>query len=149
VCLYLPRHPGGLETVEPQPNLSRAAPALRGETVMVIDDEPLVRMLVSEVLRELGYAVVEAPDGPSGLEALQSITRIDLLITDIGLPGGLNGGQVAEAARVLRPGLKVLFITGFAENAMLRQGRVDAASSVLTKPFAMEALASRVKGLLG
>jgi PAS domain S-box-containing protein len=149
VCLYLPRHVGEAETIEAQPDLSGMAHAAKGETVLVIDDEPLVRMLVTDVLRELGYIVMEAKDGPSGLKVLQSITRIDLLITDIGLRGGLNGGQVAEAARALRPELKVLFITGFAEKAVLRRGHVDAAMSVLTKPFAMEALASRVKGLLG
>jgi CheY-like chemotaxis protein len=114
----------------------------------VIDDEPLVRMLVTDVLRELGYIAIEAEDGPAGLRILRSAVRIDLLITDIGLPGGLDGGQIAEAARKLRPEVKVLFITGFAEKAVLSHGHIEAGMSVLTKPFAMEALASRVKGLL-
>jgi DNA-binding response OmpR family regulator len=82
------------------------------------------------------------------LKILQSAGRIDLLITDIGLPGGVNGRQVAEAARNLRPELKVLFITGYAENAVLSHGRIDAGMHVLTKPFAMEALASRIRGML-
>ena len=148
VCLYLPRHVGEAESIKAPPDFEAVAHATEGETVLVIDDEPLVRMLVSDVLREQGYIVIEAPDGPSGLKILRSVTRIDLLITDIGLPGGLHGGQVAEAALTLRPELKVLFITGFADNAVFRHGHVDAAMSVLTKPFTMEALASRVKGLL-
>jgi PAS domain S-box-containing protein len=148
VCLYLPRHMGEADTIETQPDMSDMAQAVQGETVLVIDDEPLVRMLVTDVLRELGYAVIEADDGPSGLKILRSAVRIDLLITDIGLPGGLDGGQVAEAARKLRPTLKVLYITGFAEKAVLSHGHIDLGMCVLTKPFAMEALASRVKGLL-
>ncbi len=148
VCLYLPRHIGAAESVAAQPELPDMAHAMQGETVLVIDDEPLVRMLVIDVLRELGYAAIEAADGPAGLKILRSAARIDLLITDIGLPGGMDGGQVVEAARKLRPAVKVLFITGFAEKAVLRHGHIEAGMSVLTKPFAMEALASRVKGLL-
>jgi PAS domain S-box-containing protein len=148
VCLYLPRHIGEAETIEAPPELSGMAHAVRGETVLVIDDEPLVRMLITDVLRELGYTVIEVQDGPSALKIFKSAMRIDLLITDIGLPGGMNGGQVAEAARALRPELKVLFITGFAENAVFSHGHVDVGRSVLTKPFAMDALATRVKSLL-
>jgi PAS domain S-box-containing protein len=148
VCLYLPRHIGEAEAIVSPPESSGMAHACQGDTVLVIDDEPLVRMLVTDVLRDLGYIVIEAEDGPSGLKIFQSGMHIDLLITDIGLRGGMNGGQVAEAARALRPELKVLFITGFAENAAFRHGHLDAGRSVLIKPFAMEALASRVKGLL-
>ena len=114
VCLYLPRHIGEAEAIEKPPEVSQMAHATHGETVLVIDDEPLVRMLVTDVLKELGYAAIEAIDGPSGLKILRSPARIDLLITDIGLPGGMDGGQIAEAARELRPAMKVLFITGFA-----------------------------------
>jgi PAS domain S-box-containing protein len=148
VCLYLPRHIGEAKAIEAQADLSDMAHATHGETVLVIDDEPLVRMLITDVLRDLGYAAIEAVDGPSGLKILRSAVRIDLLITDIGLQGEMDGGQVAETARKLRPDLKVLFVTGFAENAALSQGRINAGMSVLTKPFAMEALAARVKGLL-
>ena len=149
VCLYLPRHLGEAEIIEAQPESLDMAQAAHGETILVIDDEPLVRMLVTDVLRELGYVVLAARDGAAGLRLLQSAARVDLLITDLGLPQGMNGGQVAAAARLRRPELKVLFITGFAQNSALGRGRVDAAASVLTKPFTMEALASRVKGLLG
>ncbi|HVK90138.1 MAG TPA: PAS domain-containing protein [Mycoplana sp.] len=149
VCLYLPRHLGKAETAESVPELADARRAAVGETVLVVDDEPTVRMLVVEVLEELGYGAIEAADGASGLTVLQSDTRIDLLVTDVGLPGGMNGRQLADAARVNRPGLKVLFITGYAENAVVGDGHLEPGMHVLTKPFAMEALASRIRELVG
>jgi CheY-like chemotaxis protein len=100
------------------------------------------------VLEDLGYTAIEAADGAAGLKVLQSPARIDLLVTDVGLPGGMNGRQVADAARALRPALKVLFITGYAENAVLGHGHLDPGMHVLTKPFAMDALASRIKDLI-
>ena len=111
--------------------------------------EAVVRMLVVDVLEELGLMALEASDGPEGLKVLQSKARVDLLITDVGLPGGLNGRQVADAGRLARPGLKVLFITGYAENAVLGHGHLDPGMHVLTKPFAIETLASRIKDLIG
>ncbi len=89
-----------------------------------------------------------ADDGAGGLRLLQSEATIDLLITDVGLPGGRNGRQVADAARVLRPALKVLFITGYAENAALADGRLGRGMQVLTKPFTLDALATRIAELL-
>ncbi|MDU6727928.1 MAG: PAS domain-containing protein, partial [Bradyrhizobium sp.] len=119
MCLYFPRHYVG--EAEPADPDQRGAPmaSSTGQTILVVDDEPTIRMLVMEVLDERGYAVIEAKDGPTGLAALQSNARIDLLITDVGLPGGMNGRQLADAARATRPGLKILFITGYAENAIL------------------------------
>ncbi|GJD57415.1 PAS domain-containing hybrid sensor histidine kinase/response regulator [Methylobacterium dankookense] len=148
VCLYLPRHIGKADEAEAVPDLSEAARAKVGETVLVVDDEPTVRMLVTEVLEDLGYAAIEAADGPSGLKVLQSDVRIDLLVTDVGLPGGMNGRQMAEAALVSRPKLKVLFITGYAENAALNHGHLAPGMQVLVKPFALEALATRIRGLI-
>ena len=116
--------------------------------MLVVDDEPTVRMLVTEVLEELGYAAIEAADGASGLKVLQSDVRIDLLITDVGLPGGMNGRQMADAARADRPELKVLFITGYAENAAIGNGHLEPGMHVLTKPFAMDTLASRIEFLI-
>jgi CheY-like chemotaxis protein len=116
--------------------------------VLVIDDEPTVRMLVAEVLTELGYTAIEAPDGAAGLKIIDSGVRIDLLVTDVGLPGGMNGRQVADAARSVRPGLKVLFITGYAENAVLSHGHLEPGMHVLTKPFAMDLLANRIRELI-
>ena len=148
VCIYLPRHLGKAETADLVPELADAPRAEEGQTVLVVDDEPTVRMLVTEVLEDLGYRAIEAADGVAGLQVLQSDVRIDLLVTDVGLPGGMNGRQVADAARVVRPDLKVLFITGYAENAVLSHGHLDPGMHVLTKPFAMEVLASRIKALI-
>jgi CheY-like chemotaxis protein len=105
-------------------------------------------MLVAEVLEELGYRALEASDGAGGLAILQSRQRVDLLVTDVGLPGGMNGRQMADAARALRPSLKVLFITGYAENAVVSHGHLEHGMHVLTKPFAMDALAGRIKDLI-
>ncbi len=105
-------------------------------------------MLVTDVLGDLGYTAVEAVDGAGGLRVLQSDARIDLLVTDVGLPGGLNGRQMADAARVTRPDLKVLFITGFAENALLTNGQLEPGMAVLTKPFAVDALATRIREMI-
>ena len=115
--------------------------------MLVVDDEATVRMLVKEVLQDLGYTALEASDGRSGARLLQSHGRIDLLVTDVGLPGGMNGRQLAELGRAARPALKILFITGYAENAVLNHGHLDAGMQVLTKPFAMDALASRITRL--
>ena len=106
-------------------------------------------MLVTDVLQELGYASIEAADGPAGLKTLQSDAIVDLLVTDVGLPGGLNGRQLADAARITRPDLKVLFITGYAENAVIGNGHLAPGMRVLTKPFVMEALANRILEMIG
>jgi PAS domain S-box-containing protein len=148
VHIYLPRHQGEVDTEVLRPGLPEAPRAAAGETVLIIDDEPTVRMLVTEVLEGLGYAAIEAADGVSGLKVLQSDVRIDLLITDVGLPGGMNGRQMADIARQSRPKLRVLFITGYAENAAIGHGHLEPGMQALTKPFSMEALASRVKSII-
>ena len=149
VHLYLPRHADGHEAAEARgADLVDAPHALRGETVLVVDDEPTVRLLVAEVLEDLGYTAIEAADGAAGLKVLQSDVRLDLLVTDVGLPGGMNGRQLADAARGARPSLKVLFITGYAVNAVLSHGHLDPGMHVLIKPFALEALASRIRELI-
>ena len=149
ICLYLPRFRGEAATEDHEADVERAPRAERGETVLFVDDEPTVRMLVSEVLEELGYAAIEAVDGSSGLKIIQSDVRLDLLITDVGLPGGINGRQLADASRSLRPELKVLFITGYAENAVLNHGHLAAGMHLLTKPFSLAALSRRIKELVG
>ncbi|WP_313454082.1 PAS domain S-box protein [Brevundimonas sp.] len=148
VCLYLPRHLGAVETDEPVLEVEQPPRAQAGETVMIVDDEPTVRMLVAEILHDLGYHCIEASDGATGLKLLQSEARIDLLVTDVGLPGGMNGRQMADAARAARPDLKVLFITGYAENAVVGNGQLDPGMHVMTKPFAMEALGGRIRELI-
>lgn len=150
VCLYLPRHAGAAVTEDDALALSPgdAPRADGGETILVVDDEPLVRMLATEQLEEAGYAVIEAEDGPSALRILNSRMPISLLVTDVGLPGGMNGRQLADAARVNRPELEVLFITGYAENAVLNHGHLDPGMHVMTKPFQMDAFTRRVKDLV-
>jgi PAS domain S-box-containing protein len=147
VSLFLPRHdgpPAPHETNEPEtPPESAASAAI----VMVLEDEPVVRSIVVEVVEELGYQVIEAVDGPAGLEILQSARPIDLLVTDIGLPG-LNGRQVAEAARLARPALKVLFMTGYAETASMADGFLKPGMQMITKPFAIDSLAARIKAII-
>ncbi len=148
VCIYLPRHIGEAEDGAADLEVAAAPVASEGETVLVVDDEPTVRMLVTEVLEDLGYVAIEAADGPSGLKILESDKRVDLLVTDVGLPGGMNGRQMADAARRKRPDLKVLFITGYAENAVVGHGHLAHGMHVMTKPFALEALAARIKDLI-
>ncbi len=148
VCVYLPRHLGDADAGELAPEEREPPRAASGETVLVVDDEPTVRMLVVEVLEELGYTAIEAGDGAAALRVLNSDARIDLLVTDVGLPGGMNGRQVADAARTVRAGLKVLFITGYAENAVLSHGHLDPGMHVVTKPFSLETLASRIRELI-
>jgi PAS domain S-box-containing protein len=147
MCLYLPRYTGEMEITD-EDALEPVHHGGHGETVMVIDDEETVRMLVAEVLGDAGYHVLEATDGPSGLDVLRSEARIDLLITDVGLPGGMNGRQVADAAREVRPDLKVLFVTGYAENAAVGNGHLDAGMEVMTKPFVMAALGEKVREMI-
>jgi CheY-like chemotaxis protein len=148
ICMYLPRAEGTRSPERSQPVSSPALMQSPGKTVLVVDDEAVVRMLVVEVLQDLGCAAVECDDGIAALEVLRSTRPLDLLITDVGLPNGVNGRQLADAARELRPNLHVLFITGYAENAVFRHGHVESGVDVLTKPFAIEELARRVVGLL-
>ncbi|KQT31439.1 two-component system sensor histidine kinase/response regulator [Sphingomonas sp. Leaf412] len=148
VCIYLPRHVGEADGPADTVAMPEAAGDDGRGTILVVDDEPTVRMLVVDALADRGYACVEAADGPSGLRLLEATAGIDLLITDVGLPGGMNGRQVADAARAMRPGLRVLFITGYAENAVLNHGHISPGMEVLTKPFAVEELAGRVARLL-
>ena len=116
--------------------------------MLVVDDEPTVRMLVTDILEDLGYTAIEAADSVAGLKVLRSDVRIDLLVTDVGLPGGMNGRQMAEAARETRPDLKVLLITGYAETTILGSGRLAPGMPVLTKPFAVEVMAARIRSII-
>jgi CheY-like chemotaxis protein len=146
VHLCLPRQEEAEDALASAEQAGAPPQAARGQTVLVVEDEPLVRLLIIDVLDELGYKALEAGDGPAGLRILQSPQQIDLLITDIGLPG-LNGRQVADAARVTRPGLKVLFMTGYAENAVAAKGILAPGMQIITKPFAMDVLAKRIREL--
>jgi CheY-like chemotaxis protein len=146
VKLYLPRHRGE-EQAEPDATDAELPAAGAGETVLLVEDDVVVRGLILETLAELGYRALEAEDGPAGVRILESDARIDLLVTDIGLPG-LNGRQVADRGREVRPGLKVLFMTGYAENAALASGFLDHGMEMITKPFPMDLLARRLSDIM-
>ncbi|UQW76612.1 response regulator [Pseudomonas avellanae] len=146
VQLFLPRFQGLKEEAEPTLQ-SSALYAENGETVLIVEDDPAVRALVSEVLSELGYAFIEAGQATDAVPILESAQRIDLLISDVGLPG-MNGRQLAEIARQLRPELKVLFITGYAEHAAVRAGFLDTGMELITKPFAFDHLTSKVREMI-
>ena len=148
IRLYLPRSQHAAAPVEPQVQANPMPRAHAGETVLVVDDEAAIRMLVCEVLDELGYTPAEACDAKEGLEILQSGRKLDLLITDVGLPNGMNGRQLADQARRERPGLQVLFITGYAEQAALGADRLEPGMDVITKPFALHALATRIRAMI-
>ncbi|MEO9065181.1 MAG: PAS domain S-box protein [Burkholderiaceae bacterium] len=149
VCLYLPRlHGRDADEFADTERMMRAAPHGHGETVLVVDDEPIIRMLITELLAELGYVSIEASTGVEGLRILQSDTPIALLISDVGLPGGMNGRQMAEAARLARPHLKVLYATGYAENALIGGGALEPGTHVLNKPFSLDELAQKIQLIL-
>ncbi|MFT4054689.1 MAG: ATP-binding protein, partial [Novosphingobium sp.] len=147
--LYLPRYAlaatqdeaaaptsGEVTPAAPQPGCGR---------VLVVDDEPTVRMLLVEVVEELGYHVLEAHDGPSALRIIDGGQPVDLLITDVGLPGGMNGRQIADAALIRFPAIKVLFITGYAEQAVIGNSQLAPNMAIMTKPFTMASLAERIR----
>lgn len=148
MCIYLPRYRGEVPEEDINDTGSRLRFSIHGQTVLVVDDEPTVRMLLTEVLHDAGYQVIEAADGPSALKILQTNQPIHLLISDVGLPGGLNGRQVADTARLTRAELKVLFITGYAENAVVAHGHLEHDMHLLTKPFTVEALTTKLEELL-
>jgi len=148
VRLYLPRNEGATEVDHHNEGLGDEHQAQQGEVVVVIEDEEVVRTMIVDVLNELGYTALEATDGPSGLQLLEGTGHVDLLITDIGLPG-LNGRQVADAARLRRPRLKVLFMTGYAENAAASTGFLEHDMQLMTKPFPLEEMATRIRSMIG
>ncbi|MGI4983204.1 MAG: ATP-binding protein [Janthinobacterium lividum] len=147
VCLYLPRYHGEAEVAPASHAIAPALPA-RGERILLVEDDAFIRALAAEVLRDSGYEVLEAGNGQEAMNLLHSGQHLDLLVTDVGLPGGMNGRQVADATRVLRRGLKVLFITGYAANKALGDGQLEPGMEVLTKPFELEELRRRVHGLI-
>nr|WP_232923433.1 ATP-binding protein [Pseudomonas synxantha] len=146
VSLFLPRFIGEMQTQEPiNPTLLPFASA--GETVLIVEDDPAVRVLVSAVLKELGYGFIEACDADTAVPIIESGQRIDLMISDVGLPG-MNGRQLAEIGRQIRPALKVLFITGYAEHAAVRGGFLDPGMQLITKPFTFDLLTAKVREMI-
>src|ERR1700731_600096 len=146
VRLYLPRHDGAAAA----PDAAAAAAtrhASAGETVLVVEEEPVVRGVILEMLAEQGYRTLEAIDGPSGLRILRTKARVDLLVTDVGLPG-MNGRQLADQARETRPGLKILFITGYAESVAISDGFLESGMEMITKPFELDNLSRRIRAMI-
>jgi hypothetical protein len=148
VRLYLPRLHLGAPQDTSLPVTGEAPSAIAGETVVLVEDDPAVRMLVLDLLNELGYHAHEAEDARAALPLLESDLRVDLLVTDVGLPG-MNGRQLAEIARQHRPDLKVLFMTGYAEKAAERQGFLEEGMDMVAKPFSIDLLANKIRTMIG
>lgn len=148
VHLYLPRMNLAARLAEMSSPFTHTPRSLQGRTVMLVDDDSTIRLLVGEVLNDLGYTTLVFGDGHSALQALQEDRVVDLLISDVGMPGGMNGNQLVSAGRKLRPDLKVLFITGYAEHSIFGNIQFDASTRVLTKPFGFDTLTERVAQML-
>ncbi len=145
VAMYLPRADVAAAPVATR----RVAPAEGGSaTVLVVEDDEMVRRYASSQLVALGYRVIEAANGAAAMEVLQAQVDIDLLFTDVVMPGGMSGHQLADAARVLRPALQVLYTSGYAENVIVHHGRLDAGVHLLQKPYRREDLARQVRDAL-
>ena len=145
VKLYLPRHHGVGAFLEPSSEPRNPPRARQGETVLVVEDDPDVRTYTVEMVSDLGYQVVSAPDGRAALQALDAHPELRLLFTDVGLPGGMNGRQLGDEAIRRRPGIKVLFTTGYARNAIVHHGRLDPGVEVIFKPFTYSDLADKLR----
>ena len=148
IKIYLPRHHGCEDTREDEIAAGLTPEGSESETILVCEDDDDVRAYSADTLRELGYRVVEAADGQEALRFLEEGEQVDLLFSDVVLPGGLTGAIVADRARKLRPSLKVLFTTGYARNAIVHHGRLDPGVELLSKPFSYTELAARIRELL-
>lgn len=146
VRLYLPRHEGEVTSDGAAPN-KMAEPKSAGERILVVEDEAVVRGVIVELLQDQGYLTLEAADGAAGLKLIRAGENIDLLVTDVGLPG-MNGRQLADQARELRPDLKILFITGYAENTALAKGFLQPGMDMMTKPFDLDKFSQRVRDMV-
>jgi PAS domain S-box-containing protein len=148
VKIYLPRLLGDAATAETRTD--SAPPPIHGgpESILVVEDHEDLRAFSTGVLRELGYRVLEAANGPSALAVLQAAPEVDLLFTDVVLPEGMDGRRLADEAQRRRPGIKVLFTTGYTRNAIVHNGRLDPGVELIGKPFSFEALAAKVRRVL-
>jgi PAS domain S-box-containing protein len=148
VKIYLPRYQGESDSVKIKDVASDAARAIGKETILVVEDDEALRGYTTESLRELGYRVLEAASGAAALEILGKDNDIDLLFTDVVMPGGINGRQLADDIARSRPMLKVLFTTGYTRNAIVHHGRLDPGIHLISKPFSFQELATRVRARL-
>jgi signal transduction histidine kinase len=147
IKMYLPRLQGAADQ-HAEEAVRGSVEALGYEVILVCEDDDDVRAYSAEVLRELGYNVLEAADGPSALATLKDHGHVDLLFTDVVLPGGMTGAKLSKEAMKLRPGIKTLFTTGYARNAIVHHGRLDPGVDLITKPFSYSDLAARVRDIL-
>jgi signal transduction histidine kinase/CheY-like chemotaxis protein len=151
--IYLPRdtHGGEVAAVpaENSPSTEMPLRAQSGETVLIVEDNDGVREYATAILAELGYRVLGAPDAVAALEILDTSPQVDLLFTDVVLPGGINGRFLADRVREKRPDLPVLFATGYTQNAIVHQGRLDANVHLLSKPYTQQDVARKVRELIG
>src|SRR5580704_6120625 len=145
VKLYLTRHRGDEATADDSPVVQELPRGREGETVLIVEDDPDVRDYTADIVAELGYRVLSAEHGAGALRLLNAHPEIRLLFTDVGLPGGMNGRQLADEALRRRPRLKVLFTTGYARNAIVHQGRLDPGVEVIFKPFTYSDLATKIR----
>ena len=148
IKIFLPRYLGALDDQKEIETAIGVPLAPEHTVILVVEDEPAIRMLIVELLSDSGYTMIDTVDGQSGLDILESGARVDLLLTDVGLPGGMNGRQLADVARQQRPGLKVLFITGYADGVAVGNGLMEPGMQILTKPFELRTLASTISDML-
>ena len=148
VKIYLPRYTGDEDATERDSRAKDTARAIGAETILVVEDDEALRSYTTEILGELGYRVLAAHDGASALRVLDG-NPIDLLFTDIVMPGGMNGRQLADEAMRRRPGLKVLFTTGYTRNAIVHHGRLDAGVQMIGKPFSFSELSAKLRVAFG
>jgi CheY-like chemotaxis protein len=147
VKIYLPRHERGEQSKEDLYPTDDSLRAVGTETVLIVEDDEVLREYTTEVLRELGYGVLEARDGPSAIRILER-HHVDLLFTDVVMPGGMNGRELADEAVCRRPGLRALLTTGYAHNAIVHHGRLDAGVHMIGKPFSFGELSAKVRAVL-
>ena len=148
VKIYLPRAAAEANASPKTRHLEVLNTMARGEVIMIVEDDAEVRIVVVTILEELGYEVLESGTGALALEQMKQSSSIDLLLTDVILPGNMGGRELADRARDLFPGLKVLFMSGYAENAIMHHGRLDRRVNLLSKPFGRAALGEKVRQIL-
>ena len=148
VKIYLPRHIGEGDIPDHAPRTADTVYAVGTETILLVEDDETLRAYGIDVLTELGYRVFDAANGAAALEALERVPDVDLLFTDIMMPGGMNGRQLADEAQRRRPGLKVLFTTGYTRNAIVHHGRLDPDVHLISKPFSFDDLAAKIRAIL-
>jgi CheY-like chemotaxis protein len=144
VKVYLPRHLGAADEIAFD-GTPASGHFVGTESILIVEDDDALRAYASDILHELGYRVFDAADGAAALKIVDTEPAIDLLLSDVIMPGGMNSRQLAEEAMNRQPGLKVLFMTGYTRNVIVHHGRLDAGVHMIGKPFSFRELAMRVR----